>query len=212
VAPIAVYVLLHLVFGLANFSSLLAGAGVSGAVTIYGAIRRGRANTIGILVMIELAGSVILALLTHNPRVFLYKPAVMMGIGGLYLSFTCAIGRPVAYQTALPVISRGRTVRAAAYERAWNTSPEFRARLRIMTAGWAVALLFDAAIRVYFALTKPITEATIAPHIASVLLIGAALAIAAWQFRRIKRIPKISSILAMETSSDSKKDHREPAA
>lgn len=194
VAPIAVYLLLHLVFGLSDLASLMSGAAVAAAATGYTALRRGHMNSVGLLVMIELGISIVLVLVTQNPRILLFKPAVMIGLAGLYLLFTCMVGRPLAYQTVLRVISQGDAARAAACERAWNSSPEFRMRLRVMTAGWGIPLLFDAVIRVYFALTKPIAEAAVAPHIASVLLIGIALAIAAIQFRRMKRIPEISSV------------------
>jgi intracellular septation protein A len=175
-------------FGLDDFRSLMIGATAAVVVTIYGSIRSRRLNSLGVLVIVEFASSVVLTLVTHNPRVLLFKPAVSLGICGVYLLLTCIFGRPVAYETARRVLSRGDSARGAAYERAWSVSAEVRMRLRIMTAAWGIVFLIDAAVRVYFAVTGSIARAVIAPHLVSAVLIAIAIAIAAAQFRRIKRI------------------------
>ena len=185
--PIAVYLMLHLGFGLSAILALTTGALVGVATTILQTIMQGRPNSIAILVIIELVASVTLALITHNPRILLYKPAVLLSIIGIYLLSTCIWGRPSAYEAALSALNRGDSDRGAAFERAYQTLPKVRSRLRMMTAAWGIALLLGAGVRVYFAQTSSVTEAVIVPHVIDGGLIAIAVAIAIVQFRAVKR-------------------------
>jgi hypothetical protein len=153
VGPIGVYFLLHSAFRVSEVWSLTAGAGVAAANTVYGAIRRGRIDGISVLVMVELVISIILIVVTRSPRVLLLKPAVSIAVIGFYVLSTCIRGRPTAYQTTLPAIAQGDSAQAAAYERAWITSGEFRRRLRAISAIWGISFLIDAAAGFYFVIT-----------------------------------------------------------
>jgi hypothetical protein len=102
VGPIAVYLVLHLAVGLSDVVSLIAGAAIAAMATIYNTISRGHPDGVGLLVLIELAVSVVLVLLTRNPRILLSKPAVLIGVCGLYLLSTCLRGQAIAYQTIVP--------------------------------------------------------------------------------------------------------------
>src|SRR5262249_14209094 len=56
--------------------------------------------------------------------------------------------RPIGYEVAKPMASRGDPLRLAAYERAWDHSPTFRRVERLVTLGWGLAFLADAILRV----------------------------------------------------------------
>ena len=184
--PLVVYLLLHGALKLPDLWSLSAGAGVAAGTTLIGVVRRGRPNGVAILVLIELMISMVVTVVTSNPRVLLFKPAALIGAGGLYLVASCAFGRPVAYQTTLPVL-RQVGFDAADGDWAWAHMAEFRRPLRVMTAAWGLVFLIDAAVRVYFAITSSITEALIAPHLIDVALIALAVLVAMRQFRSIKQ-------------------------
>jgi hypothetical protein len=188
VAPTSAYLILHMAFGLSSLWSLVVGAAVAAAATLYDSMRRRRLNIVGIFVLTDLATSAVLIAVTHSPRVLLFKPAVSIGIIGLGLLATCGYGRPMGYLTTMPAITRGDSKRTEAYEYAWATSAQFRLRLRVMTAAWGIAFLVDTAIRVYLAATSSITEAVVVPHVIGAVLIAAAVAVTAIQARAVQRI------------------------
>lgn len=188
VGPIAVYLVVHLAVGLSDVVSLTAGAAIAAAATIFSSISRGRPDGVGLLVLTKLAVSLVLVLLTRNPRVLLFKPAILIGVCGLYLLSTCLRGRAIAYQTTVAALARRDPRMTAVCEHAWDTSPEFRSRLRVMTGAWGVAFLLDGGIRVYYAVTSPLTKAVVMPPVIDVGLLGIAVVIAIVQFRHIKSI------------------------
>src|SRR5262249_35376300 len=61
---------------------------------------------------------------------------------------TCVVGRPIGYEVAKPIASRGDPLRLAAYERAWKHSATFRRVETLITLGWGLAFLADAILRV----------------------------------------------------------------
>lgn len=191
VGPIGIYFLLHSAFRVSEVWSLTAGTGVAAANTVYGAIRRGRIDGISVLVMVELVISIILIVVTRSPRVLLFKPAVSIAVIGFYVLSTCIWGRPTAYQTTLSAIARGDSVRAAAYERAWITSGEFRRRLRTISALWGISFLIDAAAGFYFAITASIAKAFTMHRIVDFTVAAIAITMTIPEVRKIRRIVRM---------------------
>src|SRR5439155_17975028 len=103
---------------------------------------------VGVLVILEIALSVVLLFVTDDPRIVAIKPAFYTILAGLYLGATCFVGRPAVYVAATPMATRGDPVRAVAYERAWNESAEFRRRQRFMTGAFAAFLLLASLLRI----------------------------------------------------------------
>ncbi|HET7094233.1 MAG TPA: VC0807 family protein [Thermomicrobiales bacterium] len=147
VAPIVVYFALH-ALGVGDLLALTAGGVVAGANAIVTTVRRRRLDGVGVLVVLEIALSIVLLLTVRDPRILLIRPAFFAGVGGLFALATCVVGRPLGYQTSRPLATRGDPVRAEAYALAWERSPEFRRVERLITAGWGVALLAEAILRV----------------------------------------------------------------
>jgi hypothetical protein len=99
--------------------------------------------------------SIVLLLVPRDPRVVLLKPSVNTLIAAVYLYATCIIGRPVVYVAATPLATQGDPVRLRAYREAWEVSPLFRSRERLVTAGFGTALLLEAVFRVVIVLSLP---------------------------------------------------------
>lgn len=147
VAPIVVYFVLH-ALGVGDVLALTAGGFVAGANAIATTVRRRRLDGIGLLVALEISLSIVLLVTVRDPRILLIRPAFFAGLGGLYALATCVAGRPLGYQTSRPLATQGDPVRAEAYALAWARSAEFRRVERLITAGWGVAFLAEAVLRV----------------------------------------------------------------
>jgi hypothetical protein len=148
IVPVIVYFVLRKL-GVDQFWSLtIAGVG-TGIYALFNTIRRRKLDFIGILVLLEVALSAALIFTTDDPRVVAIKPAFYTALAGVYFLFTCVVGKPVVYVAAEPIASGGDPVRSEAYKLAWDESSAFRARERLITAAFGLALVIESVLRVW---------------------------------------------------------------
>jgi hypothetical protein len=167
-------------------------AGAATAVsTLVTTVRRGRLDGVGMLVVVEIAISLALLLVTADPRFLLLKPSIYTLITAGYLYLTCVVGRPVGYEAATPMATGGDPQRLAAYREAWVCSAPFRRRERLVTAAFGTALLLEAVLRavVVFALPpEDIGTALTVGQLPGIVLVVAALLVARAQAPALSRI------------------------
>ncbi len=147
IVPVAAYFVLRKA-GLSSFWALTAAGVSTGLYAMFNTIRRRKLDFIGVLVILEILLTLGLLFLTDDPRVVAVKPSFYTALAGLYLVFTCFVGRPIVYLAAAPIATQGDPARTRAYELAWERSRDFRFRQRMMTAVFGVALIIEAAARV----------------------------------------------------------------
>ncbi|MFB6436961.1 VC0807 family protein [Streptomyces sp. NPDC056411] len=135
--------------GMSDFWALTLAGVSTGITTLINTIRRRRMDFVGVLVMLEIALAVALLFATNDPRVVAIKPSFFTAFSGVFLWVTCFVGRPVVYQAAAPMATKGDPAREIAYDRAWLESREFRFRERLMTAAFGAMLVAEAALRVF---------------------------------------------------------------
>ncbi|UNO40797.1 VC0807 family protein [Streptomyces sp. MST-110588] len=135
--------------GVSDFWALTVAGVSTGVTTLINTIRRRRMDFVGILVVLEIALTVALLFVTDDPRVVAVKPSFYTAFTGVFLWVTCFVGRPVVYQAAAPMATKGDPAREIAYDRAWVESREFRSRERVMTAAFGAMLIAEAALRVF---------------------------------------------------------------
>jgi hypothetical protein len=189
-APIIVYFILHSL-GVGDVLALTIGGMVTAINAIVGTVRRRRLDSIGLLVVAEIALSIALLLVTEDPRILLIKPSFYVGFAAIYAFVTCFVGRPIGYEAAKPIATKGDPERLAAYERAWERSPEFRRKERVITAGWGVAFLADALLRVlvvYSFSAEQVSESLLLSQVPGIVLISAALVFTRLQVPTIRTI------------------------
>jgi intracellular septation protein A len=158
---------------------------------VVGTVRRRRLDSIGLLVVAEIALSIALLLITEDPRILLIKPSFYVGFAAIYAFATCLVGEPIGYESAKPFATKGDPERLAAYERAWECSPEFRRTERVITAGWGVAFLADALLRilvVYSFSADQVSESLLVSQVPGIVLISAALVFTRLQVPTIRTI------------------------
>lgn len=172
-APAAAYALLH-ALGIPSLVALLVGSVVAVVSTAVNTLRRRRLDGIGVLVLLEIAASVVLQLSTRDARLLLLRPSLYTGIGAVYLVITAFGERPLTYEGAKPIATRGDPQRMVAYERTWERSAAFRRIHRAASAGWGLALLADAVLRVVIVSAFPVERAAwlaLAPHLTAIALL-----------------------------------------
>lgn len=134
VIPIAGYFVLSK-FGVSDFWALTLSGGATALWTLVNTLRRGRLDGIGTLVVAEIALSVVLLVLTRDPRIVLLKPSFATALAGVYLLYTSLptdkVGRPLVAETSKPFATEGDPVREQAYENAWGRDGRFRRELRV---------------------------------------------------------------------------------
>ena len=105
VAPIVVYFILHSL-GVGDVLALTIGGMVTAINALVGTVRRRRLDSIGLLVVAEIALSIALLLITQDPRILLIKPSFYVGFAAIYAFSTCLVGRPIGFESAKPIATR----------------------------------------------------------------------------------------------------------
>jgi hypothetical protein len=118
-------------------------------------LQRPQIDGFALLVLGEVAVSVVLVLISTDPRFILVRPAFYTAIAGLWAISTCFAGKPFMMQVTRPVAAGGDPLRAAAFDRAWITSPSFRRAEQAMTLGLGVVLVLEAILRVIAVYSQP---------------------------------------------------------
>lgn len=146
VVPTASYYLLH-ALGVDDFWALTLAGAITAAWAVVATIRRGRLHGLGLLVVVELVLSAVLLVVAHDARVVLLKPSFYTAAAGLYLLWTCWVGRPLTVETSRPFAVRGDPARAAAADAAWAHEPAFRREHVVLTAVWGATWLVESVVR-----------------------------------------------------------------
>jgi hypothetical protein len=121
----------------------------------------------------------------------LIKPSFYVGFAAIYAFATCLVGKPIGFEGAKPIATKGDPERLAAYERAWERSPQFRRTERVITAAWGVAFLADSLLRVlvvYSFSANQVGESLLLSQGPGIVLIGAALLFTRWRVPIIRTI------------------------
>ena len=187
VIPTAGYFLLHWA-GLPDTWALTIAGSATGVNALVNTIRRGRLDALGLLVVAEIVVSVVLVVVTADPRLILVRPAVYLAVAGVVNLVSCFAGRPLSYTASTPMATKGDPQRAVAYERAWHHSPELRRIHRQLTAGIGVALVAYAVIRVLIVYSFPTGTAVLAQEVPGIVLVALVVVLIRRRVPRLRRI------------------------
>ena len=187
VGPFVAYAIVHWL-GAPAFWALTVGGLVAGTSTAINTVRRRGLDTVGTLVVIEIAVSIALTLLVHDERLILIRPSFYTLVAAVYLLYTAAIGKPLTFEAARPIATKGDPARNASYDRAWAASPEFRRTHTMVTTGFGVALIADSVLRVVIVYTTPVDRSmwlSNVPHTVAMILFVIVSAMAGRRFKRL---------------------------
>jgi hypothetical protein len=187
---------------------LLLGSVIALASTTINTLRRGRIDRVGILVLIEIALSIVLLFVWRDPRFLLAKPSLYTAIAGVYLIATSFRGKPLTYDGALQIGTKGDPVRASAFARCWERSSQFRNTLRIASFGWGLACLVDAVLRVVVVYRFPLERAAWLSNLPHLTAIAVLMGYSALMGRRTHRLvdEELAHVHAEEATARSASD------
>jgi hypothetical protein len=114
-----------------------------------------RLDGFALLVLVELAATILLTSITSNPRFVLIRPSFYTVIAAIYVLTTVWTPRPFIMQVSKPMAAGGDPERAEAFERAGRESLRSRRAEQAMTIGLAVTLLAEAVLRVLTVFSRP---------------------------------------------------------
>lgn len=175
VVPIAGYYLLS-ALGVDDFWALTIAGLATAVYTGVSTVRRGRLDGVGTLVVIEIVLSLVLLVVTRDPRIVLLKPSFFTGVAGLYLLWTCLAGRPLTAETSRPFATKGDPELERACDRAWDDSPAFRREHQRLTAVWGVLFAVESVVRAVVVLHVNVSTAVWAGAIPAIVAFVLAMA------------------------------------
>ena len=139
--------------------SMLAGAIVAAVIVLadLARTRLGRTaddaprppiDTIAIIVLAEVATSVVLTSISGDARFVLARGSFYLVVFGVIVLASTWTDRPMMQVALKPVATQGDPLRTAAYDRLWASSRRFRAIYRTVNGSLGMVLLADAALRI----------------------------------------------------------------
>ena len=185
VVPTASYYLLHAV-GVEDFWALTLAGAATAAWAVVATIRRGRLDGLGLLVVLELVLSAALLVVVRDPRIVLLKPSFYTAAAGLYMLWTCLLGRPLSVETSRPFLVEGDPDRAAAADAAWADDPAFRREHVVQSAVWGVTWLVESVVRGVIVLSTDVATGVWASQIPGAVALVACIVTARMRAPRLR--------------------------
>ncbi|WP_305875361.1 VC0807 family protein [Kutzneria sp. CA-103260] len=152
VLSIGLYYLLR-AFGVDVFWALTAPAMAVGATAAWFTVRRGRLDMIGVLVLCELAVTIVTAAATRSPLVAALREPAYFLLGGVFCLVTLLHRVPFGHAVTATLATFGDPKREKAFERAWREEPRYRFWQRTITVAYGVIMVASAAIRAWALIT-----------------------------------------------------------
>lgn len=146
--------------GVSQWWALMAGVLVAAPYVGWTIARNRRADLVALFTLSVLVLSVVLGLLSDDPRTLAIREgwtAALGGLFGLWMLVTVVVGKPAQLTLGRTIAEIKRGVEgAAAWAARWDTDVRFRRGLRIDTAVWGTVLLANAVAHVVLVYTLPI--------------------------------------------------------
>src|SRR3954469_12638971 len=134
--------------GVSQWWALMAGVLVAAPYVVWTIARNRRVDLIALVTISVLVLSVVLGLLSDDPRTLAIREGWTAALGGLFgawMLVTVFVGRPAQLTLGRTIaeVKRGAEG-AAAWAARWETDDRFRRGLRIDTAAWGAVLVANA--------------------------------------------------------------------
>lgn len=181
IGPIGGYFVLH-ALGFSDFWAIGLGGSLGVIFVVVNTARRRKLDAIGLLVLLELALTGVLAAVNQDARLLLVKPALYTVVLGLFFIGGAFIGRPFSIPAIRGGVVSGNERLAAVYDRAWDESPRFRREHRGIALVWGIVWLLESVARVIAVYSFSVGESVWISQVPFViaLVIGVAYARLRW--------------------------------
>ncbi|MYT32987.1 hypothetical protein GTY73_30345 [Streptomyces sp. SID8354] len=133
--------------------------------------RQRRADPTAVFVIAAMVLSVLVAMVTGDPRALLARESWITAALGLWILGSLATTRPFLLDVAVKVTPAAMAQRL---DRLWHTVLVFRRWMQVASGAWGVAFLLDAVARLVMAYTLPIDSVPSLGVVVLVVLLGMA--------------------------------------
>lgn len=158
--PVGSYYLFKDALGMSTFAALAWSSAVPAGRTVWSVARERTVNGLAALILVVNAVSLLLGLLSGDPRLMLAKDSGVSSIIGVGILVSVALGRPMMTAGLKPFLVRGDSAREAAWRRLADGTAEGSAAFlraeRVFSVVWGVVLLAECVARVVGAYTLPV--------------------------------------------------------
>lgn len=174
--------------GVDQWWALMAGVLVAAPYVVWNIVRSRRIDLVALVTLSVLVLSVVLGLLSDDPRTLVIREGWTAALGGLFgawMLVTVVVGRPaqLTLGRAIAEVKRGAEG-AAAWAARWDTDARFRRGLRVDTAAWGAVLLANAVLHVVLVYTLPIDLISLVTTVVWFAVLAALITWHVWYVRK----------------------------
>jgi hypothetical protein len=174
--------------GVGQWWALMAGVLVAAPYAVWSVVRNRRIDLGALVTLSVLVLSVVLGLLSDDPRTLAIREGWTAAVGGLvgaWMLVTVVVGRPAQLTLGRTIaeIKRGAEG-AAAWAARWDTDARFRRGLRINTAAWGAVLLANAVVHVVLVYVLPIDLISLVTTVVGLSALACLIAWHVWYIRK----------------------------
>jgi hypothetical protein len=174
--------------GVSQWWALMAGVLVAAPYVLWTVVRNRRIDLVALVTLSVLVLSVVLGLLSDDPRTLVIREGWTAALGGLFgawMLVSVFVGRPAQLTLGRTIAEVKRGAEGAdAWVARWDTDPRFRRGLRIDTAAWGGVLLAGAVLHVVLVYTLPIDLIALVTNVAWFGALGVLIAWHVWYIRK----------------------------
>lgn len=176
--PVGTYVLLG-ALGASDVLALTGSAAAAVVLLTVGWLRTRTLNTLGILVLVRFALSLLLLGLTDDARLLLVKDAAITGLIGLAVLASLALRRPFILR-----VQRDLSADKTAFDHRIDRSPPLRRLYRRVTLLWGACLTLETLVETVIIYRSSLTTAVVACNVIGTVVILTLVAVTQLSARR----------------------------
>ena len=174
--------------GVSQWWALMAGVLVAAPYAVWTVVRNRRVDLVALVTLSVLVLSVVLGLLSDDPRTLAIREGWTAALGGLFgawMLVTVVVGRPAQLTLGRTIaeVKRGAEG-AAAWAARWDTDARFRRGLRVNTAAWGAVLLASAVVHVVLVYMLPIDLISVVTTVVWFATLACLIAWHVWYLRK----------------------------
>jgi hypothetical protein len=174
--------------GVSQWWALMAGVLVAAPYVLWTIVRNRKVDLVALVTISVLVLSVVLGLLSDDPRTLAIREGWTAALGGLFgawMLVTVFVGKPAQLTLGRTIAEIKRGAEGAdAWAARWDTDVRFRRGLRINTAAWGGMLLISAIAHVVLVYTLPIDLISLVTNVQWFAMLAALLIWHVWYLRK----------------------------
>ena len=185
-SPFIIYALCKHFLPVSDTFALSIGALVPVIRTISSLVRERHLNIVSTITLINIVGSIAVALISGSPQLLLIRESLVGGLMGVAFLVSLLFPRPLIFLFVQHMRAGNDPAQCKAFDARW-ASPRQRFAHRLMTVVWGLVTLGELALRIVMVLTLPIP---VVLGVSTILFPVIILTMAAWTFFYLRQISK----------------------